>query len=112
VAEVWGPTKNDEIERIKKSFNSRDEDGVQVIVAQIKKMSHGHNLQACDYMIYFSNDWSYVQRIQSEDRAHRMGREGAIEYYDLVIEDSIDTDIKTALEKHEDFAQRVARHTV
>lgn len=112
VAEVWGKTGNQELEKIKESFNSRDEDGVQVIVAQIKKMSHGHNLQACDYMIYFSNDWSYVQRIQSEDRAHRMGREGTVTYYDLLIDGTIDEEIKDALIKHEDFAGRIARHTV
>lgn len=112
VAEVWGKTGNAEVERIKESFNSRDEEGIQVIVAQIQKMSHGHNLQSCDYMIYFSNHWSFVQRVQSEDRAHRMGREGAIEYYDLVLEDTVDEDIKQALERHSDFNERISRHTV
>ena len=112
VAEVWGDTSNAEVERIKESFNSRDEDGVQVIVAQVAKMYAGHNLQAADHMIYFSNDWSFVKRTQSEDRSHRLGREGAVEYWDLLIEDSIDSDVKEALEKHQDFNDRIARHTV
>jgi SNF2 family DNA or RNA helicase len=114
VAEVWGETSNPKLEEIKASFNSRDVEGVQVIVAQVKKLAFGHNLQSADTHVFFSNDWSYVTRVQAEDRSHRMGREGAVEYFDLVIDtrQSVDQKILDAFARHEDLAERIARETV
>jgi hypothetical protein len=112
VAAVWGQTSNDLLEDYKASFNSRVEDGVQVIVAQISKLAYGHNLQSCDYSIHFSHTWSYVERAQAEDRAHRHGREGAVQYFDLVAEKTIDEQIMAAMARKEDLSVRVSPDTI
>jgi SNF2 family DNA or RNA helicase len=86
------------------SLNSRDRYGVQVIVAQPKAIREGKNIQGADSVIYVENSYSYIDRAQSEDRSHRMGRVGGIEYYDLIIRNSIDEKVLDRLAAKEDFA--------
>jgi len=112
VKAVIGKTSTDDIDAIKESFNSRHPDGVQVIVAQIDKMYASHNLQSCDFNIYFSNSWSYIKRAQSEDRSHRMGRTEPVQYIDLVAEGTIDKFIVETLKNKKDVALRLAPNTV
>jgi len=107
-----GNTSNSDLDNIKLSFNSRDENGVQVIVAQIKKLACGHNLQACDWNIYYSHSWSYLERSQSEDRSHRMGRIGPVQYIDLVCENTIDEPVLQATDNKRDLAIRLSPGTV
>ncbi len=106
VAAVMGGTKG--LDAIKESFNSRRTGcyEVQVIVAQIARMAYGHNLQSADWSIYFSPTWSYLQHSQSEDRNHRYGREGEVNYIHLIAEGSIDEEALAALKKKQDLSQR------
>lgn len=110
VVGVTAKTKN--LTDIKASFNSRDPDGVQVIVAQIDKLCSSHNLQACDYNFIFSHTWSYIKRSQLEDRSHRMGRENGVQYIDLVCRGTIDEEIMEAMAEKRDLAIRFTPHTV
>lgn len=111
VAKAYGGTKPAELEDIKQSFNSRHSDGVQVMLCQWKKMAYGHNLQAADHHVRYSHTWSHIEWVQSEDRSHRMGREGAVTYTNLVVRGTVDRDIISALNRHEDVATRVAPDT-
>ena len=112
VAELWGPSSNAHIDRVKASFNSRHPRGVRVIVAQVSKMCNTHNLQAGDYNIYFSNSWSYIERSQSEDRTDRYGRVGAVTYIDLLHRGTVDEDVLAALDRKEDLSAQVVPVTV
>ena len=47
------------------------------------------------HVIYFSSNWSMIQRSQSEARAHRRGTRTNINIIDLVIPGTIDEDIRT-----------------
>jgi len=44
----------------------------------------GLTLTAASYVIYFSNNYNYEIRIQSEDRAHRIGQNKNVTYIDIV----------------------------
>lgn len=55
-------------------------------VAQIATGGIGITLTAATTSIYFSNDWSLENRIQSEDRNHRIGTTGTVVYIDLVLD--------------------------
>ena len=48
-------------------------------------------------MVYYANDFNLETRIQSEDRAHRIGQKNPVTYIDLITEDSIDEKIVEAL---------------
>ena len=109
---MTGSTHDRELEKLKASFNSRDPDGVQVLVAQIKKLAYGHNLQAGDRNIYYSHTWSHVEKSQSADRTHRFGRTAPVAYTELVVKGSIDQQILRATDSLQDMSERLTPDTV
>lgn len=58
----------------------------------------GLTLTAAEVVVYYSNAFSLEERVQSEDRAHRIGTRHPVVYIDLVARDSIDERIAVALQ--------------
>ena len=58
-------------------------------------------------MIYYSNNFDLEKRLQSEDRAHRIGQVNKVTYVDLVAKDTVDEKIVDALRNKLDLAQEV-----
>ena len=48
-------------------------------------------------MVYYANDFNLETRIQSEDRAHRIGQHNPVTYVDLITEKTIDEKIVKSL---------------
>ena len=48
-------------------------------------------------MVYYSNSYDLELRLQSEDRAHRIGQENKVTYIDLISPKTIDEKIVNAL---------------
>lgn len=111
VVSITKDTTDDELERIMVSFNSRDEDGVQVIWAQIKKVAYGGNWQAGDTHIYYSHTWSHVEKSQSGDRSHRIGRTAPVAMYELVMSQSVDENVLASTDSLQDFHERYTPDT-
>ena len=59
---------------------------------------YGLTLTAARNVIYYSNSYNLEVRLQSEDRAHRIGQGAKVTYIDLIVKDSIDTMILGSLE--------------
>jgi len=57
----------------------------------------GLTLTACNTVIYFSNNYNLEVRMQSEDRAHRMGQKGTVVYIDIVARNTLDEAIMKSL---------------
>lgn len=57
----------------------------------------GLTLTAASDVIYYSNDFSYEARMQSEDRAHRIGQKNNVTYHDIVATNTVDEKILQAL---------------
>ena len=58
----------------------------------------GITLTAAGIVIYYSNSYNAEHRVQSEDRAHRIGQDQKVTYIDLVAEKTIDEKILSALD--------------
>ena len=58
-------------------------------------------------VIYYSNNFDLEKRLQSEDRAHRIGQTNKVTYVDLVAKDTVDEKIVDALRNKLDLAQEV-----
>jgi SNF2 family DNA or RNA helicase len=58
---------------------------------------HGLTLNESHYVIYYNNAFKYSERLQSEDRCHRIGQEHKVVYIDIQCNDSIDDRIANAL---------------
>jgi SNF2 family DNA or RNA helicase len=67
----------------------------------------GLTLTAAQTAIYFSNTFNLEQRLQSEDRCHRIGTKSNVIYIDLVAVDTIDERIAAALQAKEGTALQV-----
>jgi SNF2 family DNA or RNA helicase len=67
----------------------------------------GLNMTRASIMVYFSNDFSYRRRIQSEGRIERMGQIRPMLYIDIVCAGSIDKYIVKALKDKEDFSEAI-----
>jgi len=79
---------------------------VRVFLAQCATGSTGLTLTAASTVIYFSNTWSYGDRSQNEDRAHRIGQTAErVRYVDILAADSIDRKVVDALKNKLDLAQ-------
>jgi SNF2 family DNA or RNA helicase len=60
-------------------------------------------------VVYFSNSFSFTDRDQSEDRAHRIGQTKSVTYIDLVCEGSVDEIVLDALRGKKDVSEYVRR---
>lgn len=56
-----------------------------------------------DVMVYYSGTFAYIDRAQSEDRAHRIGQRNTCPVIDLVMEGSIDETIQAAIAQKTDL---------
>jgi len=68
---------------------------------------YGITLTAANTVIYFSNSYDLEKRLQSEDRAHRIGQTGSVTYVDLVSEKTIDERIIKSLKDKVNIANEI-----
>ena len=68
---------------------------------------YGITLTAANTVIYYSNGYDLEKRLQSEDRAHRIGQKKTVTYIDLICEDTIDEKIVKALRDKINIASEV-----
>lgn len=76
-------------------------DQAQFFVANKSCGGYGLNLQFCSNMIYYSNDFNWATRAQSEDRIHRIGQENTVHITDICADSKIDIRILKNLHSKE-----------
>lgn len=59
---------------------------------------HGLTLNEASYTIFYNNSFKYADRLQAEDRNHRIGQTKSVVYIDVVAENSIDERIMKSIE--------------
>ena len=68
---------------------------------------YGITLTAANTVIYYSNGYDLEKRLQSEDRAHRIGQKKSVTYVDIMADDTVDEKIVKALRKKINIASEV-----
>jgi SNF2 family DNA or RNA helicase len=68
---------------------------------------YGITLTQANTVIYYSNSYDLEKRLQSEDRAHRIGQQKNVTYIDLIAEDTVDEKIVKALRNKINIASEV-----
>ena len=68
---------------------------------------YGITLTAANTVIYYSNGYDLEKRLQSEDRAHRIGQKQTVTYVDLICEDTVDEKIVKSLRDKINIASEV-----
>lgn len=72
----------------------------------------GLTLTAAETVVYFSTDWKLEDRLQSEDRNHRIGQRKNVLYVDLIADDTIDVDVVESLRRKKSLADYITRDRV
>lgn len=70
---------------------------VKWFVSKPEVGGEGLTLTMAKTVIYYNNNFNLKDRLQSEDRAHRIGTQTAVNYYDLVCQDTVDEKILGSL---------------
>jgi len=86
-------TRKEAVEKIQKDTK------VRFLVGNPTTGGFGLTLTACNTVIYYSNNYNLEVRMQSEDRAHRMGQKGTVVYVDIVAKGTLDEAIMKSLTK-------------
>ena len=77
------------------------------IVGTPQTGGYGITLTQANTVIYYSNGYDLEKRLQSEDRAHRIGQTKSVTYIDLIADDTVDEKIVEALRKKINIASEV-----
>ena len=80
---------------------------VRFFVGNPQTGGYGITLTAANNVIYYSNGYDLEKRLQSEDRAHRIGQKKAVTYIDLIAPKTIDEKIVKALRKKINIATEI-----
>jgi len=68
---------------------------------------YGITLTAASNVIYYSNGYDLEKRLQSEDRAHRIGQKQSVTYVDIIARKTVDEKIVKALRKKINIASAI-----
>lgn len=81
--------------------------GNDVMIANVQCGGLGITLTESSHCVYFSNTWSLGDRLQSQDRLHRIGQKNAVTYYDIIMNDTIDDYVLKVLNKKTMLSDKV-----
>lgn len=94
VVEITGGVSEADRWKAVEAIQSKD---ARVMVGTAASGGVGITLTAASVVIYFSNSFKYVDRVQSEDRCHRPGQTRSVTVIDLVAPKTVDEHIIQAL---------------
>ena len=105
VVDYYGLTPQDERQDNIRKFQNGSE--CRFLVGTPQTGGYGITLTKANTVIYYSNGYDLEKRLQSEDRAHRIGQKKTVTYVDLICEDTVDEKIVTALRDKINIASEV-----
>ena len=106
VVQYYGATPQPQRQKAIKQFQD-PKSKVKYFVGNPQTAGYGITLTEAGTVIYFSNGYDLEKRLQSEDRAHRIGQKKAVTYVDLIAPKTVDEKIVKALRNKIDIASQV-----
>ena len=105
IVDYYGLPPQDQRQKNIKKF--QNDDKCRFIVGTPSTGGYGITLTAANTVVYYSNGYDLEKRLQSEDRAHRIGQKRSVTYVDLICEETVDEKIVKALRKKINIASEV-----
>jgi len=105
VVDYYGLTPQEERQDNIRKFQSDPK--CRFLVGTPSTGGYGITLTAANTVIYYSNGYDLEKRLQSEDRAHRIGQKKNVTYIDIIAEDTVDDKIVESLRKKINIASEV-----
>jgi SNF2 family DNA or RNA helicase len=104
VARLYGAYTEDERTAALDAFQSKQ---ARFLVGNAATGGLGLDMTTGTVEVYYSNTFNFVDREQSEDRAHRIGQTKNVTIIDLVMVNTVDTIISKALQAKQDVSEYV-----
>ena len=102
----YGATPTDKRQECIKNFQDPNSP-VRFFIGNTQTGGYGITLTAASTVIYYSNNYDLEKRIQSEDRAHRIGQKNSVLYIDLVAKGTVDDKIIKSLRNKVNIAKEI-----
>ena len=80
---------------------------VRFFVGNPQTGGYGITLTCANTVVYYSNGYDLEKRLQSEDRAHRIGQKNSVTYIDFIAPKTVDEKIVKALRKKMNIANEI-----
>ena len=106
VVQYYGKVSSEDRQKAIKEFQDPNSP-VKYFIGNTQTGGYGITLTAASNVIYYSNSYDLEKRLQSEDRAHRIGQHKPVTYVDLIAEKTVDEKIIKALRKKINIATTV-----
>ncbi len=106
VGTYYGETDEEERRRVVVEFQD-PESKLRFFVGNPSTGGYGLTLTAASVVVYYSNSFDLEKRLQSEDRAHRIGQTKNVTYVDLITPKTVDEKIVKALRDKINIATQV-----
>ena len=90
----------------------QNDPSIRYFIGQPQSGGIGLTLTAADYAIYYSNSFDLEQRMQSEDRCHRIGTKNNVTYIDIETRKSVDSKIIKALREKKNLADVITKDPI
>jgi len=84
----------------------RNNPACRALVITVQTGGTGLTLNEASSTIFYSNSWSATDRLQAEDRNHRIGQAEKVVYHDIVVKGKMDERILKALRSKTSLADR------
>ena len=104
VAAFFGDTKAEDRQDIVEKFQSGE---LRFFIGQPRTGGYGLTLTNAKTVIYFNNTYDMEVRLQSEDRAHRIGQKDKVLYIDFVCPNTLDEKIMKTLNTKKKLADQI-----
>jgi SNF2 family DNA or RNA helicase len=106
VVQYYGAIASDQRQKNIEKFQDVDS-SYRFFVGNPQTGGYGITLTCASNVIYYSNGYDLEKRLQSEDRAHRIGQKKSVTYVDLIAAKTVDEKIVKALRKKIDIASTI-----
>ena len=111
IVQYYGAISSDDRQKAIKLFQD-PKSPVKYFVGNTQTGGYGITLTAASNVIYYSNSYDLEKRLQSEDRAHRIGQHKPVTYVDLIAPKTVDEKIIKALRGKINIASQIMGDTL
>ena len=105
IVDYYGLTPQEDRQNNIRKF--QNDSNCRFLIGTPQTGGYGITLTQANTVIYYSNGYDLEKRLQSEDRAHRIGQKKTVTYVDLICEDTVDEKIVKALRDKINIASEV-----
>jgi len=103
----YGATATEDRQKCINEFQDPDSK-LRFFIGNTQTGGYGITLTEASTVIYYSNNYDLEKRIQSEDRAHRIGQKNKVLYIDLVAKGTVDEKIIKSLRSKVNIAKEIS----